>query len=551
MVSGDITGKQFGRLTVLGLSDPSKHKKYKNYIVYYWDCQCSCGNIKSIRRQSLTSGNTTSCGCYRLERVTKHGFNGKNLEKVYTGMLARCNNPKHISFNSYGGKGIKVCKEWQGCNGRRNFFQWSLDNGYEPGKGLTLDRFPDRDGPYSPENCRWVTIKEQARNKNSNTIVSINGEDIPVSEAVERYSDLTYNQVLSRLTNGWSVESALTLPIRGKHSNTNYFIVTGGLGFLGSCLVNFLIKNYKTHRVIIIDKKTYAANINNLDDYGRHKRYDLIVEDICNFEVLEEILSDYRRIDCIFHLAAESMVDRSINSASEFINSNVMGTLSVLDLAKKFSIPLIYQSTDEIFGSLDVHSSKWDEESCIDPKNPYAATKAAGEHLVKSYINTHKIKAKVLRSCNVFGQNQHPEKFIKKSIELILQNQPVQLYVDGSQLREWIYQDDYCTAIDILFKKGWNSKDVVFNTYSDFEISNKDLATYLLNIVHKENKSFQDWYEEHRVEFIGERPGHDYRYSMSGERLKNLGWEPKVSFEEGLKRTIDHYKEIHNARLRD
>ena len=312
-------------------------------------------------------------------------------------------------------------------------------------------------------------------------------------------------------------------------------IVTGGLGFIGSNLIDLLIK--KKFYVINIDKVTYSSNFYNTKEFKKSKKYKFIKLDIKNRKI-NEILFKYKP-DCIFNLAAETHVDRSIDSPENFIESNIVGVYNLLEAfkkySKKFKCKLIHISTDEVYG--DVLKGRSNENYPYQPSSPYAASKAASDHLVSSYVRTYKIPAIVTNCSNNYGPRQHPEKLIPKLIYNILNNLPLPIYGKGLNSREWIYVTDHCEALYKVFLKGKIGQ--FYNIGSNKNLNNLEVCKSLLNT----SKKLIDLGKKVKISFIKDRPGHDVRYALNSNKIKKeLNWHPKTSFKKGIKITFEWYK---------
>ena len=315
-------------------------------------------------------------------------------------------------------------------------------------------------------------------------------------------------------------------------------IVTGGLGFIGSNLIEYLIgKNYF---VINIDKSSYSANPYNLKHFKK-KKYAFYKIDIGNKKKLYQILKKYRPIG-IFNLAAETHVDRSIDDSKNFIKSNIIGVYNILEVLRKIkkekriNIKLLHVSTDEVYG--DLKSSQNASESFnYNPSSPYSASKASADQLIKAYIRTYGIKSTIVNSCNNYGPNQFPEKFIPKIIFNLLNNKSIPVYGKGNNLREWIYVKDNCEALYKIFKKGKIGEN--YNVGSGIRLRNIDLVKLILSIAKKNDISLRN---KNKILYVKDRPGHDKRYALNSNKIKKkLGWKHKTSLKKGLSHTIEWY----------
>ena len=310
-------------------------------------------------------------------------------------------------------------------------------------------------------------------------------------------------------------------------------LVTGGLGFIGSNLINLLLK--KNYKVLNIDKVTYASNFYNIKEFKKNKNYKFIRCDLNNPKKLKEIIAKYKPIG-IFNVAAETHVDRSIDGPKNFINSNIIGTFNILEILRKqkIKIKLIHISTDEVFG--DILRGRSKEDDAYKPSSPYAASKAASDHLVTSYIRTYKVPAIVTNCSNNFGPRQHPEKLIPKIIYNILNNKNLPIYGKGKNSREWIYVEDHCEALIKIFRKGKLGE--FYNIGSNFNKDNLDVAKTLITIAKRKKLLGKNV----KIIFVKDRPGHDMRYAINSNKLKKqLKWNPKVSFMNGLEKTFNWY----------
>ncbi len=313
------------------------------------------------------------------------------------------------------------------------------------------------------------------------------------------------------------------------------FIVTGGLGFIGSNLIDYLIN--LGHYVINIDKVSYSSNFYNVRSVKNSKNYKFYKFDITQKKKFEKIIKLHKP-KCIFNLAAETHVDRSIESSSSFIKTNIEGVHSILEtLIKHKKIKFIHISTDEVYGDIK-KNLKANEKSAYNPRNPYAATKAAADHLIRSYINTYNINAIITNCCNNYGPRQNPEKLIPKLISNIFNSKKLTLYGKGRNFREWIYVLDHCKALYKIYQSG--KKNERYNIGSNLNFRNIEIAKKII-LISKKKKIFNN---KSKISYISDRPGHDFRYALNSNKLrKKLGWSHKVSINNGLYRTIEWYKE--------
>ncbi|MDH3618760.1 MAG: dTDP-glucose 4,6-dehydratase [Nitrosopumilus sp.] len=304
-------------------------------------------------------------------------------------------------------------------------------------------------------------------------------------------------------------------------------LVCGGAGFIGSAFIKNNLKNNTNSKVINLDLLTIGSNIENLMDVENNSNYKFIKDDIRNESVIDDLIKDS---DVVVNFAAESHVDRSIANPKPFLETNIFGTYSILESIRKHDKRFIHVSTDEIYGDAQGKSS-FNEDSQINPSNPYAATKAAADHLVSSYHRTYGINCITTRCTNNFGPNQFPEKLIPKTIIRLQKNLKVSLYGDGSQIRSWIYVNDHVQAIESLISKG--KAGHVYNITAYKEITNKTIVEKILDILEKPHSM---------IEYVGDRPGHDKRYSIDCSKIETqTGWKPKYAFDDALEQTVEWY----------
>jgi dTDP-glucose 4,6-dehydratase len=310
-------------------------------------------------------------------------------------------------------------------------------------------------------------------------------------------------------------------------------IITGGLGFIGSNLVNILSK--KNFFIINIDKITYASNLNNISN--NLKNYKFYKQDINNQNFIKKILEKYNP-SLIFNLAAETHVDRSIDSPRQFINSNIYGVFNLLETIKKYKkkIKLIHVSTDEVYGDIK-KNEKSKEFDSYNPSSPYAASKASGDLLIKSYVRTYKIPAIITNCCNNYGPNQYPEKLIPTIIYKIINKKPVPIYGNGKNIREWIHVEDHCNALIKVSEKGVLGES--YNIGSGIELNNIDITKKIISSFKEIDFNLAN---KAKFIFVKDRPGHDLRYSLNSSKIKiNLKWSCKYNFDEGIKKTVVWY----------
>ena len=307
-------------------------------------------------------------------------------------------------------------------------------------------------------------------------------------------------------------------------------LVTGGAGFIGSNFIRYVLSKYPEDFVINFDKLTYAGNLENLKDVEENLHYKFYKGDICDPIAIEKALGLVDSVDAIINFAAESHVDRSILSAGAFVQTDVYGTYVLLEAVKRFRIKrYIHISTDEVYGSIEKGS--FTEESPLSPNSPYAASKAGGDLLVRSYIKTHDLPAIITRSSNNYGPYQYPEKLIPLFITNALQGQRLPLYGDGKNVRDWLYVEDNCEAIDAVLRKGKLGE--IYNIAGESEKKNIEITKFILKDL---------GLTDELIEPVKDRPAHDRRYSIECEKAKKLGWAPKTSLDDGLRKTIIWYQ---------
>ncbi len=307
-------------------------------------------------------------------------------------------------------------------------------------------------------------------------------------------------------------------------------LVTGGAGFIGSNFICSLLRAHPDYSVLNLDKLTYAGNLENLSEVESSPGYKFHKGDVCDRELLESLLRE--PVDAVVHFAAESHVDRSIADAQSFIETNVRGTYTLLEAARRAKVPsFLHVSTDEVYGSLDPGQSA-DENRPLAPNSPYAASKASSDLLVRSFWRTYRFPVIITRSSNNYGPNQFPEKLIPLMITNALEGKKLPVYGDGLNERDWIFVDDHCRALDRVLHSGRPGE--VFNIGCGKPVTNLQVVRQLLRILGK---------EEDLIEFVPDRPGHDRRYALDSSKIRReLAWKPDVELEEGLRRTVEWYR---------
>lgn len=306
-------------------------------------------------------------------------------------------------------------------------------------------------------------------------------------------------------------------------------LVTGGAGFIGSNFVHYILKKYPDYSVVNLDALTYAGNLENVKEWESDPRYTFVKGDICDAELMNELVSG---VDVVVHFAAESHVDRSILDAKSFVQTNVIGTQVLLDAAlhngkKRFH----HVSTDEVFGALKPEDEPFSETTPYDPRSPYSASKAGSDHLVRAYFHTHDLPVTISNCSNNYGFYHFPEKLIPLAITNLIESKKVPVYGDGMQVRDWLFVEDHCAAIDMIVHEGTLGETYCVGGAS--ERANIDIVKRLLALMGKDESS---------IEYVTDRPGHDRRYAINFSKIKNeLGWEPKVTLDEGLKSTVEWF----------
>ena len=309
-----------------------------------------------------------------------------------------------------------------------------------------------------------------------------------------------------------------------------HILVTGGAGFIGSNFVRYMINKYKNYKIVNLDLLTYAGNIKSLDDIKDNPNYLFVKGDIADNKLVDKIVSE-NKIDVIINFAAESHVDRSITNPDIFVKTNVLGTQNLLEVAKKYKIEKFFQiSTDEVYGSLG-KTGFFTEKTPLSPNSPYSASKASADLLVMAYHHTFGLNVNITRCSNNYGPYQFPEKLIPLFITNALDNKQVPLYGDGLNIRDWLFVEDHCSAIDTVLHKGKNGE--IYNVGGNNEKTNKYITDTILKYLGKDNSL---------IKYVADRLGHDRRYAIDAIKIKEeLGWQPQYKFEQAIEKTIEWY----------
>lgn len=306
-------------------------------------------------------------------------------------------------------------------------------------------------------------------------------------------------------------------------------LITGGAGFIGSNFIHYILNKYKDYNIVNLDKLTYAGNLDNLKDIEKDPRYKFIKGDICDEGLVCNIFEE-EKPDFVFNFAAETHVDRSILDPKAFIKTDVLGTHTLLEASRKYGIERFIQiSTDEVYGSTE--KGKFKETDNLSPNSPYSASKTGADLLVRSYYKTFDLPVLVTRSSNNFGPYQYPEKLIPLFITNLIEDKKVPVYGKGDNVRDWIYVLDNCSGIDKVLHEGKIGE--IYNIGGKNERTNMEITKIILNGVGKDDS----W-----IEYVKDRPGHDFRYALDISKLKELGWQPGYNFKEAMEETIKWYK---------
>lgn len=323
---------------------------------------------------------------------------------------------------------------------------------------------------------------------------------------------------------------------------TKKILITGGAGFIGSHVVRRFVNNYPRYQIVNLDLLSYAGNLENLKDIEQKPNYTFVKGDIADADFIQSLFAEHN-FDGVIHLAAESHVDRSIMNPLEFVMTNVIGTVNLLNasgrlLESKPDFLFYHISTDEVYGSLGKEGF-FTEETRYDPRSPYSASKASSDHLVRAYHHTYKMPVVISNCSNNYGPNQFPEKLIPLALYNMLQNKPVPVYGKGENIRDWLYVEDHAVAIDLIYHKGTTGE--TYNIGGHNEWRNIDLIKFLCSVMDRKlNRPTGSC--EKLITFVKDRAGHDLRYAIDASKVKNeLGWMPSLQFEEGLEKTVDWY----------
>ncbi|MFO7828295.1 MAG: dTDP-glucose 4,6-dehydratase [Bacteroidales bacterium] len=319
-------------------------------------------------------------------------------------------------------------------------------------------------------------------------------------------------------------------------------LITGGAGFIGSHVVRLFVNKYQDDKIVNLDKLTYAGNLENIKDIEKAANYEFVKGDIVDEEFVFRLFEKFR-FDGVIHLAAESHVDRSIANPNEFIKTNIVGTLNLLNAARNIwkdtKEKLFYHiSTDEVYGSLG-DEGLFTEETTYDPRSPYSASKASSDHLVRAYYHTFGLPVVITNCSNNYGPNQFPEKLIPLAVNNIKKKKSIPVYGKGENIRDWLYVEDHANAIDLVYHKG--EKGETYNIGGNNEWQNIDLIRTLCKIMDRKLDRAEGESEK-LITFVKDRAGHDLRYAIDSSKIQNeLGWSPSLQFEEGLEKTVDWY----------
>lgn len=298
---------------------------------------------------------------------------------------------------------------------------------------------------------------------------------------------------------------------------------------MGSNFLRFALRSYKDIQILNFDKLTYAGNPENLRDFEDDLRYKFVQGDITVKDQVDQYIREFRP-DIIVNFAAETHVDRSIMDPAAFLKTDVFGTHNLLEAARKYNIRMVQVSTDEVYGAVKIGEAA--EDAPYVPRSPYSASKASADHLCYAYFVTYGTPVVITHSCNFYGPYQYPEKLIPLFITNLLEDKKVPVYGDGQQIREWIFTEDYCRALDVIAQKG--TPGAIYNIGTGYRVPNLEVVRKILSALGK---------DEAQIEYVKDRPGHDRRYAVSHEKLRQeFGWEPKVSFDEGIAKTVQWYK---------
>ena len=325
--------------------------------------------------------------------------------------------------------------------------------------------------------------------------------------------------------------------------NKRSILITGGVGFIGSHLVRLMVNKYPNTQFINLDALTYAGNTLRLKDITSKANYHFVHGNITDTSLAKKLFSQYD-IDGVIHLAAESHVDQSIKNPLNFAQTNVMGTLTLLETARRawegsFEGKRFYHvSTDEVYGSLGT-TGKFTETTAYDPRSPYSASKAASDHFVRAYFHTYNLPVVLSNCSNNYGPDQYPEKLIPLFIQNIVQEKPLPVYGDGQNIRDWLYVEDHAEAIDLIFSQGKVGE--TYNIGGNNEIKNIDIVHQLIAIADR-HLGRAEGHSKKLIQYVTDRPGHDFRYAIDASKIKNdLNWEPKTSFSTGIDKTVLWY----------
>jgi dTDP-glucose 4,6-dehydratase len=322
-------------------------------------------------------------------------------------------------------------------------------------------------------------------------------------------------------------------------------LITGAAGFIGSHVAKLFANKYPNYNIIICDKLSYAADINNIIDIVKLNNVTVLTPDVCNYEIMKDIFDEYN-ITHVIHLAAESHVDNSIVNPFIFEENNVMGTLSLLHCAKEkwaknnYEGNLFYHiSTDEVYGALGKNDEPFTEKNRYEPHSPYSASKAAADHFVRAYHDTYGLPTVISNCSNNYGPHQHEEKLIPLCIKRIINEENIPVYGTGENIRDWLYVGDHARAIDTIFHKAKNGE--TYNIGGNNEMTNIDIINLIIKYT-DELLGRDEGYSKKLITFVTDRPGHDLRYAINSSKLQNeLGWRPMMNFNDGLKNTIKYY----------